>query len=390
MFSVHSHLVRLGICVFVAVVILCGCDDDESISGTVDPEAPNRPQLVAPQLNAQNQPSDLILKWTGSDPDGDVLVYDLYFGSRELNLPMIVTGLTDSSYIIHDLDSATTYYWRIAARDPDGHQNGSGLWHFSTWEGYRYPLAEGQIWRYDGERIHINCEWDYPEVSVPSPQYFQSEVTTSVDGREQNVPPEFRLVENIHDMASDDTREAVSYYLNAGDGLYSYDATMSGSLVLPVPHESAYVFEFGGRQFGSEANLFEALIGGHSDAREPGSPPADIEVAKVLAYPLHENSEWIVRESQEVPFVLVKRVTGKEDVSVPAGNFDCFEIEWLFDYDLDGEYDTNSRVTDYICEIGLVKRSVTVKAVTVMDYDHAKLGVCDLVETWVLTEYQRE
>ena len=45
-----------SVCLLMVVFTYCGCDSDDPVTGPADPHAPYRPELVAPESNAQNQP----------------------------------------------------------------------------------------------------------------------------------------------------------------------------------------------------------------------------------------------------------------------------------------------------------------------------------------------
>ena len=107
------------VCLLMIVFVFCGCDSDDPVIGPTDPHAPYRPELVAPESNAQNQPRQLTLKWTCSDPDGDSLRYDVILAKNRVIPTRVAKDITDTSFTIWDLDSGTTYYWRVIAKDPD-------------------------------------------------------------------------------------------------------------------------------------------------------------------------------------------------------------------------------------------------------------------------------
>ncbi len=71
------------------------------------------------------------LDWKCSDPDGDPLVYDLYFGTQS-DLPVLAKGLKESEFASLNLDYGTKYFWRIVARDRFGNTSVSPLWSFTT------------------------------------------------------------------------------------------------------------------------------------------------------------------------------------------------------------------------------------------------------------------
>jgi VCBS repeat-containing protein len=76
---------------------------------------------------------DTILSWTGGDPDGDLVTYDVYFGKN--NPPMKATNNQSiTTYDPGKLDSLTSYYWRIVAWDNKGASILGPIWNFTTKE----------------------------------------------------------------------------------------------------------------------------------------------------------------------------------------------------------------------------------------------------------------
>jgi PKD repeat protein len=71
------------------------------------------------------------LHWTGGDPDGDTLRYDVYFGNTT---PLFLLERDTFSTIANPskLAEATAYSWQVIARDPDGAETPGPIWDFTT------------------------------------------------------------------------------------------------------------------------------------------------------------------------------------------------------------------------------------------------------------------
>ena len=92
---------------------------------------PNKPSNPNPANGASNVPLNVTLRWEATDPDGDTLKFDLYFGEQS-NPPLLKSNLTTKSYEPSELDYNTKYYWKVVAKDPDGKTATSPVWSFTT------------------------------------------------------------------------------------------------------------------------------------------------------------------------------------------------------------------------------------------------------------------
>jgi hypothetical protein len=91
---------------------------------------PNKPNNLNPSNGASSININAILSWTCSDPDGDILTYDVYFGIS--NPPSKIISNQSSTNYDPNLNYDTTYYWMIKAWDPYNESNTSNIWSFTT------------------------------------------------------------------------------------------------------------------------------------------------------------------------------------------------------------------------------------------------------------------
>ena len=94
---------------------------------------PNKPYSPHPSNGATNVAITTTLSWQCNDPDGDALIYDVYFGTSS-NPPKVTGNITTNSYSPGMLQYSTTYYWKVVAWDEHGAKNESEIWHFITEE----------------------------------------------------------------------------------------------------------------------------------------------------------------------------------------------------------------------------------------------------------------
>jgi len=88
---------------------------------------PDTAHLVAPLMDATTHGASVTLDWTGSDPDGDALTYDVYTGAAADQLTKAAT-ITQSQYALTGVQYRT-WYWRVDAKD---------------WK----STAQGNVWRF--------------------------------------------------------------------------------------------------------------------------------------------------------------------------------------------------------------------------------------------------
>jgi len=92
---------------------------------------PEVPSLIDPADKAIGVSATPTLSWVCSDPDGDTLVYDVYFGTSSTP-PLVKKDLAVTSYDPGILNNSTTYYWKIVAKDNKGGVTPSPVWSFTT------------------------------------------------------------------------------------------------------------------------------------------------------------------------------------------------------------------------------------------------------------------
>ncbi len=113
-------------------------DQGSSTSGSIwsfttrgnDP--PNEPSDPDPEDGETDVYINTDLSWTGGDPDGDDVTYDVYFGKNSPP-PKIKSNQSGTSYNPPGvLDFDTTYYWQIVAWDIFNYSSTGSIWSFTT------------------------------------------------------------------------------------------------------------------------------------------------------------------------------------------------------------------------------------------------------------------
>jgi len=127
----------------------------ESISGPVwyfttinhPPTTPSYPYPFPSQIDVSLTPT---LSWSSSDPDGDTVYFDIYFGTS-FDPPLVKSNTTSKSYYPGTLKSKTKYFWKIVAKDSNGESTSGDLWYFTTKSTNNPPDAPSNPSPYDGQ-----------------------------------------------------------------------------------------------------------------------------------------------------------------------------------------------------------------------------------------------
>lgn len=120
--------------------------------------APSTPTNPSPENNASVFETDVLLSWVSSDPDEDLLFYDLYFGESS-NPPLIRQNLSSSNMLIQNLEKNKKYYWKVVAKDGNTSMEGP-VWNFYTGTQMTYSkllaLCEDGIYEIDFTQTPIS------------------------------------------------------------------------------------------------------------------------------------------------------------------------------------------------------------------------------------------
>jgi hypothetical protein len=127
---------------------------------------PNIPSNPNPLNDSIDQGINIDLSWSGGDPDGDLVTYDVYLEEYDLTPDILVCGnVTNTICDPGTLLTNTVYYWKVLAFDEHGVEAASPLWRFTTGNGgpgNNPPYIPSNPSPADGsidQDININLSW---------------------------------------------------------------------------------------------------------------------------------------------------------------------------------------------------------------------------------------
>lgn len=135
----------------------------ETTSDTLPSNSPpDVPTVVSPSNHTTGvDPNTVVLSWNGNDSDLENTVsYDVYFGETTA-VTLLRSGLSETTLTITALNSLTTYYWKVVARDNMNATTESEVWDFTT--ANTSPLAPIQPSPINGDVIaydNVTLSWE--------------------------------------------------------------------------------------------------------------------------------------------------------------------------------------------------------------------------------------
>jgi len=121
---------RILLTAILIIAGISGCGKDKATESQEN-HPPAVPSSPSPVNGATDQPLSITLSWQCSDPDGDTLSFDIYFGTQQ-DPPLISSNQHETSYQPGQLQYNSTYYWRVVAKDENNNMISGPIWSFST------------------------------------------------------------------------------------------------------------------------------------------------------------------------------------------------------------------------------------------------------------------
>jgi len=223
-----------------------------------------------------------------------------------------------------------------------------------------YPLKVGNKWSYHISNVYSNIRPDSIK-NLLSDFFFDIQVSVTIDTLLDSSQV-YEMKEESNDYA-----DSYAYYSNEPEGFLQYAYSTSPSHGLPKAN-TVKKFLYRGTYFNSitelikeqEETVFKLKI--LNDSLIFFHPPRII-----YKYPLEVGKEWVFSQQ----FILInKEIVGKEPVKTNFGNFECFKIKWKYDFDMDGNWDEDFVLYEYVSSKGLLKSTYTIKDITITSAEH--------------------
>lgn len=250
---------------------------------------------------------------------------------------------------------------------------------------YFYPIKLGNQWEYS--RVFSLLKYEPANASTIVDTFFTSTVIINVMKQEiihDNINTfvfKETLIENNHTFTSD------TYYTNSNKGLYLHAYRGPGHVVPKVTQKKRILFK--GKYFSDIQEITSFITKAFPRSYSINDTLIyEIPPLQSLKYPLEIGAQWVYRNPDN-PWHIEKKIVGFEEVDVATGKFDCFKIQWLYDIDNKGVWDPDIIFYDYICEQGLVKRSIIFKNATI-SFELEPIGTFDIKDESVLTKLNLE
>ncbi len=250
-----------------------------------------------------------------------------------------------------------------------------------------YPLWVGNYWNY--EKLTVYDFDDGATSNGLSDTSFYSAASVEIIDREI-IFDEFYCYNFKSTLNEDGTLYVGNeYYNNTETQLIDYGYTNPYMLTPKVEKDIAYL-TFKGKKFNNIQEIIHLVEKGYCNFGQTKNDSILFDQVQCLVYPLKKGNEWSYRTEtyDGEPWRIDKKILGWTRIEVPAGNFNCWRIQWFNNpFGSGTDWDEDIIEFDYIAEQGLIKRILELDNLTCYDYSGNLLGTLTYSEILTLDEY---
>ena len=166
-----------------AFIFIISCNKDDG--GPTEPTnlAPLAPSSPSPRDRTINRPIDVDLSWSCSDPDGDPLTYDVYFGTS-IEPPLVSEDQTETTFDPDELNYRQKYYWQVIAKDDHEYTSVGEVWSFRIVQ----DLSNGDNPGEERRFFLLSSSIDITMVWIPADTFMMGAQGGESDAEENEYP----------------------------------------------------------------------------------------------------------------------------------------------------------------------------------------------------------
>ncbi|TSA25164.1 hypothetical protein D4R71_05760, partial [bacterium] len=150
---------------------------------------------------------------------------------------------------------------------------------------------------------------------------------------------------------------------------------------------------FKGKKFNNIQEIIHLVEKGYCNFGQTKNDSILFDQVQCLAYPLKKGNEWSYRTEtyDGEPWRIDKKILGWTRIEVPAGNFNCWRIQWFNNpFGVGTNWDEDIFMLDYISEEGLIKRVLELYNIQYYSAGEILLGYMNYTEETTLVDYTIE
>ncbi|NQV18793.1 MAG: hypothetical protein HQ534_09650 [Armatimonadetes bacterium] len=171
------------------------------------------------------------------------------------------------------------------------------------------------------------------------------------------------------------------FYNNNDNSLISY-GYINPFMFTPKSNENFVSIIFDDKKFSDVREIFDYIKRGIIGNDYSKNDSIYYDPVKCLEYPLRENNQWIYRTYD---IRIDKTIIGVEKIDVPAGEFNCWKIQWTYP---ELSFNDDIEFYDFVSHEGLVQRLIEFKNMAYIDEFGNFIGYLNSTEETYLTDYQ--